>query len=58
MNEIKETKYKALRIGNYPHVLLLTQILEAALLLLPPDVSRGVVVSDSLDPSLVSCILK
>ena len=50
--------YKALRIGNYHHVLYFTQILEAALLLLPPDVSRGVVVSDSLHPSLVSSVLK
>ena len=53
-NEIKETKYKALRIGNYLHVVLLTQVLGAALLLLPPNVSRGVVVSNSLHPSLVS----
>ena len=53
-NEIKETKYKALRIGNYLHVLLLTQILAAALLLGPPNVSRGVVVSNSLHPSQVS----
>ena len=52
-NEIKETKYKALRIGNYLHVLLLTQILVAALLLGPPNVIRGVVVSNSLHPSLV-----
>ena len=39
MNEIKETKYKALRIGNYLHVLLLMQLLGAALLLGPPNVS-------------------
>ena len=58
MNEIKETKYKALRIGNYLHVLVLTQILNTALLLLPPDVTRGVVVSDSLHLSLVLCVLK
>ena len=30
-NRIKETKYKAIRIGNYLHVLLLTQKLAAAL---------------------------
>src|SRR3989337_2914010 len=49
-NQIKETKYKALRIGNYLHVLLLTQKLGAALLLGPLNVSRGVVVSNSLHP--------
>ena len=53
MNEIKETKYKALRIVNYLHVLLLTQILAAALLLGPPNVIQGVVVSNRLHPSLV-----
>ena len=58
MNQIKETKYKALRIGNYLHVLLLTHILAAALLLGPPDVSRGIVVSESPDLSLVPCVLK
>ena len=52
-NQIKETKYKALRIGNYLHVLLLTHILGAALLLGPLNVSRGVVVLNSLHPSLV-----
>src|SRR3989337_2189318 len=36
MNQIKETKYKALRIGNYLHVLLLTQILDAVLPFFPP----------------------
>ena len=53
MNQIKETKYKALRIGNYLHVLLLTQKLVAALRLGPLNTSRGVVVSNSLHPSLV-----
>ena len=52
-NEIKETKYKALRIGNYLHVLLLTQKLDSALLLGSLNVSRGVVVSNNLHPSLV-----
>src|SRR3989337_979684 len=52
-NQIKETKYKALRIGNYLHVLLLTQKLGTALRLGPLNVNRGVVVSNSLHPSLV-----
>ena len=51
-------QYKALIIGNYLHVLVLTQILGAALLLLPPDVTRGVVVSNTLHPSLVPQVLK
>ena len=55
---MKETKYKALRIVNYLHVLLLTQILEAALLLGLPNVIRGVVVSNSLHLSLVPLVLK
>jgi hypothetical protein len=58
MNQIKETKYKALRIGNYLHVLLLTQILDAALPFFPPNTSRGEVVSNSLRPSLVPKVLK
>ena len=53
MNEIKETKYKALRIGNYLYVLLLTQILGVTLLLGPPNTLRGIVVSNGLHPSLV-----
>ena len=53
MNQIKETKYKALRIGNYLHIVLLTQILGATLLLGPLNVSRGVVVSNRLHLSLV-----
>ena len=57
-NQIKETKYKALRMGNYLHVLLLTQILSAALLLGPANVSRGIVLSNSLHPSLVPYVLK
>ena len=53
MNQIKETKYRALRIGNYLHVLLLTQKLAATLLLAPPNTLRGIVVSNGLHPSLV-----
>ena len=53
MNQIKETKYKALRIGNYLRVLLLTQKLAAALRLGPLNTSRGEVVSNSLHPSLM-----
>ena len=56
-NEIKETKYKALRIGNYLHVLLLLQILSVALLLLLINTTRGIVVSNSLRPSLVAQVL-
>ena len=52
-NQIKKTKFKSLRIGNYPHVLLLTQKLAATLLLAPPNTLRGVVVSNGLHPSLV-----
>src|SRR3989337_1042843 len=52
-NQIKETKYKALRIGNYLHVLLLTQKIDAQLLFFPPNTNRGEVVSNSLRPSLV-----
>ena len=52
-NQIKATKCKALRIGNYLHVLLLTQELIAALLLGLLDTTPGVVVSNSLHPSLV-----
>ena len=53
MNQIKRTKFKALRIGNYQHVLLLSQKLAATLLLRPPNTLRGVVVSNGLHPSLV-----
>ena len=53
MNLIKETKYKALRIGNYLRALLLTQKLAATLLLAPPNTLRGVVVSNGLHPSLM-----
>ena len=53
MNQIKKTKFKALRIGNYLHVLLLTQKLAATLLLAPPNTLRGVVVSNGLHPSLM-----
>ena len=53
MNEMKETKYKALRIGNYLHVLLLTQELITALLLGLLDTTPGVVVSNSLHPNLM-----
>ena len=56
MIQIKETKYKALGIGNYLHVLLL-QILSAALLLLLLNTTRGVVVSNSLWPSLIAQVL-
>ena len=57
-NQIKETKYNALRIGNYLHVLLLTQILVAALLFFPPNTSQGEVVLNSLRPSLVPKVLQ
>ena len=52
-NLIKETKYKALRIGNYLHVLLLTQKLATALRPGPLNTSRGIVVSNGLHPSPV-----
>ena len=52
-NQINKTKYKALRIGIYLHVLLLTQKHAAALRLGPLNTSRGIVVSNSLHPSLV-----
>ena len=58
MNQIKETKYKALRIGNYLHVLLLTQILVAALPFFPPNTNLGEVVSNNLRPNLVPKVLK
>ena len=53
MNQIKETKYNALRIGSYLHVLILTQKLCAALRLGPLNTNRGELVSNSLRPSLV-----
>ena len=52
-NQIKKTKFKALRIGNYLHVHLLTQKLIATLLLTPPNTLLGIVVSIGLHPSLV-----
>ena len=52
-NQIKETKYKALRIGNYHHVLLLLQKLSATCQLGLLNTMRGIVVSNSLHPSLV-----
>ena len=52
-NQIKENKYKALRIGNYLHVLLLVQKLSAGRRLGLLNTLRGVVVSNSLYPSLV-----
>ena len=52
-NQIKKTKFKALRIGNYLHVHLLTQKLIMTLLLTPPNTLLGVVVSIGLHPSLV-----
>ena len=53
-NQMKETKYKALRIGKYRHVLLLLQKLFAARLLVLLNTTRGIVASNSLRPSLVS----
>ena len=52
-NQIKETKYNALRISNYLHVLILLQKLFAARRLVLLNTTRGVVVSNSLRPSLV-----
>ena len=53
MNQMKETKYKALRIGNYLHVLILLQKLSPARRLVLLNTTRGVVVSKSLRPSLM-----
>ena len=57
-NQMKETKYKALRIRNYLHVMLLLHLLSAARRLLLPNTPRGVVVSNSLHPSLVPKVLQ
>ena len=52
-NQIKETKYNALRIGNYLHVLILLQKLNPARQLVLLNTMLGVVVLNSLRPSLV-----
>ena len=52
-NQIKETKYNALRIVNYLHVPILLQKLSPARRLVLLNTTRGVVVSNSLRPSLV-----
>ena len=57
-NQMKETKYKALRIRNYLHVMLLLHLLSVARRLLLPNTPQGVVVSNSLHPSLVSKVLQ
>ena len=57
-NQMKETKYKALRIRNYLHVMLLLYLLSAARRLLLPNTPRGVIVSNSLHPSLGPKVLQ